>query len=229
MRKIALFALLASAAFADVYATFEAKGVKEASLTLSSSGIVERVFVDVGSRVKKGQSLLALNDREERAALEMAKSDYSFLSAQYARYQKSSEVFDKNTLEKLRAELERAKNSLAMNEERVAKMRLAAPFAGVIAEKNIEVGDMASPGARAAFRLISDETKLLLSFDSKYADSVKLGDSFCYAYDGKTSGKCAKITKIYPAVNQNSKKLNAEADGSGVKVGIFGDGQIKTK
>jgi len=229
MRKIALFALLASAAFADVYATFEAKGVKEASLTLSSSGIVERVFVDVGSRVKKGQSLLALNDKEERAALEMAKSDYSFLNAQYARYQKSSEVFDKNTLEKLRAELERAKNSLAMNEERVAKMRLAAPFAGVIAEKNIEVGDMASLGAKAAFRLISDETKLLLSFDSKYAASVKVGDSFCYAYDGKTSGKCTKITKIYPAVNQNNKKLNAEAEGSSVKVGTFGDGQIKTK
>lgn len=230
MKKIAVLLITAvSFVFADVYATFEAKGLKEASLNLSSSGVVEKIFVDVGSRVKKGQLLLSLNDKEERAALAMAKSDYSFLVAQYDRYQKSAEVFDKNTLERLKAELDRAKNSLAMNEERLSKMRLTAPFAGVIAEKNIEAGDMASPSARAAFRLITEETKLILSFDSKYAASVKVGDSFCYSFDGKPSGKCTKINKIYPAVNQGNKKLSAEADGNGVKAGIFGDGQIKTK
>jgi len=219
----------ASCSLADVYATFEAKGSKEASLSLSASGIVEKIYVDVGSGVKKGQPLLTLNDREERASLAMAKSDYSFLVSQYDRYQKSAEVFDKNTLEKLRAELDRAKNSLALNEERLSKMKLAAPFAGVISEKNIEVGDMAGAGGKPLLKLISYDTKLLLSFDSKYATSVKVGDEFCYAVDGKKSGKCTKITKIYPALNSENKKLNAEARGDGIKPGTFGDGQIKTK
>lgn len=230
MKKIVVLLITAvSFVFADVYATFEAKGLKEASLNLSSSGVVEKIFVDVGSRVKKGQLLLSLNDKEEKAALAMAKSDYSFLVAQYDRYQKSAEVFDKNTLEKLRAELDRAKNSLAMNEEKLSKMRLTAPFAGVISQKNIELGDMAINGAKPLFKLISFDTKLLLSFDSKYANSVKVGDEFCYAIDGKKSGKCAKISKIYPAVNEENKKLNAECIVEGVKPGTFGDGNIKTK
>lgn len=230
MKKIlSLLPILTSIVFADVYATFEAKGNKEASLNLSSSGIVDKVFVDVGSHVKKGQTLLTLNDREERASLAMAKSDYAFLASQYERYQKSSDVFDKNTLEKLRAELDRAKNSLALNEERVSKMRLTAPFAGVIAEKNIEAGDIASPAAKAPFRLITEDVKLILSFDSKYAVNVKAGDEFCYAVDGKSGAKCVKITKVYPAVNIDNKKLSAECQASGVKAGTFGDGTIKTK
>lgn len=229
IKKLLAFSILTGAAFADVYATFEAKGVREAALNLSASGIVERVNVDVGSNVKKGQTLLSLNDREERAALAAAQSDYTFLASQYERYQKSSEVFDKNTLDRLKAELDRAKNTLALNKERVSKMSLTAPFSGVIAEKNIEVGDMATPTPKGAFRLISNDVKLVLSFDSKYANSVKVGADFCYAVDGKNSGKCLKITKIYPALNSENKKLNAEAEGGGLKAGTFGDGQIKTK
>ncbi len=231
MKKNMLFGLMlcSSSLFADVYATFEAKAVKEASLNLTSSGTVEQIHVDVGSHVKKGQTLLSLKDGEERAAYMSAKSDYEFLSSQYTRYQKSAEVFDKNTLDKVRTETERAKNQMLMYGERLSKMRLTAPFAGVIAEKNIEVGDTVGLGNKPLFRLISNETKLVIQFDSKFADNVKVGDEFCYAFDGKPSGKCTKIKKIYPAVNQNNKKLTAEAEGNGVKAGIFGDGQIKTK
>lgn len=231
MKKNMLFGLIlySSSLFADVYATFEAKAVKEASLNLIYNGTVEKIYVDVGSRIKKGQTLLSLKDGEERAAYRAAKSDYEFLSSQYARYQKSSEVFDKNTLERVRAETERAKNQTAMYNERLSKMHLTAPFSGVIAEKNIEVGDTAGLGSKPLFRLISEDTKLVIQFDSKFADKVKAGDEFCYSIDGKPSGKCVKINKIYPAVNQNNKKLTAEAIANGVKAGIFGDGQIKTK
>jgi membrane fusion protein, multidrug efflux system len=231
MKKIILFglALCSSSLFADVYATFEAKAVKEASLNLTASGTVEKIYVDVGSKVKKGQTLLNLKDGEERASLAIAKSDYEFLSAQYARYQKSAEVFDKNTLDRVKAETQKAKNQAAMYEERLSKMRLTAPFEGVIAEKNIEIGDTAGLGSKPLFRLISNDTKLIIQFDSKFADKVNVGDEFCYSFDGKPSGKCVKINKIYPAVNQNNKKLTAEAMSNGVKSGIFGDGQIKTK
>ena len=72
IKKLLVFSALAGFSFADVYATFEAKGVKEAALNLSASGVVERINVDVGSNVKKGETLLGLNDREERAALAAA-------------------------------------------------------------------------------------------------------------------------------------------------------------
>lgn len=140
MQKIVTLIIgLCTVVFADIYATYEVKALKEASLNVITQGIVSTINVDVGSHVTKSQLLLTLNDKEEKAALEMAKSDYHFLVAQYQRYENSAEVFDKNTLEKLRSELDRAKSALLLNEEKVAKMNLTAPFSGIIAEKNIEV------------------------------------------------------------------------------------------
>ena len=45
--------------------------------------------------------------------------------------------------------------------------------------------------------------KLLLSFDSKYAENVKIGDKFCVNSNGEDNKKCVEIFKIYPTLNDN--------------------------
>ena len=231
MKKIySIVVSLYTFVYADIYATYEVKALKEASLNVVTQGIVSTLNVDVGSNVTKSQLLLELNDKEEKAALEMAKSDYYFLRAQYQRYENSAEVFDKNTLDKLRSELEKAKSTLLLNEEKVAKMKLIAPFSGVIAEKNIEVGDMTGTSGKALFKLVSHEKKLLLALDSRFAYDVHVGDSFCFKKDAKESQPvCVNITKIYPVIHPETKKLYAEANGADVIIGTFGDGMIQTK
>lgn len=218
---------LSCSLFADVYATFEARAMREAVLNMSVSGMVESVLVDVGSKVSKGQLLLTLNDKKEQALLKTATADYKFLSKQLERQQKSADIFDKNMLEKLNGELQKAKNTLNYQEERVSKMKLEAPFAGVIAEKNIEVGDISTINPKGIFRLISNDVKLILKFDSKYASIVKVGQSFCYNSVSKVEVGCVKITKIHSTLDTQTEKLTAETDGKDFKIGSFGDGQIK--
>ena len=67
----------------EIYATFDVKAEKSASLAFSSSGIVEQMHVDIGSKVKKDELLAELvNDDIEamvevsKVALKYAKSDY---------------------------------------------------------------------------------------------------------------------------------------------------------
>lgn len=229
-KSFIIIASLYTFVFADIYATYEVKAFKEASLNVVTQGIVSAINVDVGSNVTKSQLLLALNDKEEKAALEMAKSEYHFLLTQYQRYANSAEVFDKNTLDKLRSELEKAKSALLLSEEKVAKMKLTAPFSGVIAEKNIEIGDMTGTSGKALFKLVSHEKKLLLAFDSRFAYNVHVGDSFCFKKDAKESpSMCVNITKIYPVIHPETKKLYAEANGADAIIGTFGDGMIQTK
>ncbi|WP_333805162.1 efflux RND transporter periplasmic adaptor subunit [Sulfurospirillum sp.] len=231
MKKFLLISMVFyTALFADVYATYEIKAQKEASLNVVSQGIVATINANVGTKVEKGTVLLVLNDKEEKAALEMAKSEYQFLVAQYKRYENSSEVFDKNTLDKLRAELDKAKSSMLLSEEKVAKMKLVAPFAGIIAEKNIELGDMTGSSTKPLFKLVSHEKKLLLAFDSQFANQINVGNDFCFKKDATESQSvCTKISKVYPVINTETKKLYAEADGVDLKIGTFGDGTIKTK
>ena len=180
MKKIQIMIiLLTNILFADVYATYEVKALNEASLNVSTSGIVSKINTDVGNKVKKGEVLLSLNDSEEKANLEISKNEYKFLLTQYERYKKSAEVFDKNSLDKLESELKSAKDLITLNEAKLSKMKIIAPFSGVISEKNIEVGDMSSNTEKALLKLVSNEKKLLLAFDSKFAQDVKAGDIFC--------------------------------------------------
>ena len=226
MKKIQLIIiLLTNILFADVYATYEVKALNEASLNVSTSGIVSKINTDIGNQVKKGEVLLSLNDSEEKANLEISKNEYKFLLTQYERYKKSAEVFDKNSLDKLESELKSAKDLITLNEAKLSKMKIIAPFSGVISEKNIEVGDMSNNNEKALLKLVSNEKKLLLAFDSKFAQNVKTGDMFCLNSNKEDNKTCVEIYKIYPALN-NEKKLNAEAYGVNLKIGNFGDGLI---
>ena len=226
MKKIQLMIiLLTNILFADVYATYEVKALNEASLNVSTSGIVSKINTDIGNQVKKGEVLLSLNDSEEKANLEISKNEYKFLLTQYERYKKSAEVFDKNSLDKLESELKSAKDLITLNEAKLSKMKIIAPFSGVISEKNIEVGDMSNNNEKALLKLVSNEKKLLLAFDSKFAQDVKAGDIFCLNSNKEENKTCVEIYKIYPALN-NEKKLNAEAYGVNLKIGNFGDGLI---
>lgn len=220
-----LILFLANFLFADIYATYEVKALKEASLNVSTVGVVSKINTDIANQVNKGDILLVLNDLEEKANLEISKNDYKFLLTQYERYKKSAEVFDKNSLDKLESELKSAKDLITLNEAKLSKMKIIAPFSGVISEKNIEVGDMSSNSEKALLKLVSNEKKLLLAFDSKFAQDVKVGDKFCINSNKEENKTCVEIYKVYPTLN-NEKKLNAEAFGVDLKVGNFGDGSI---
>lgn len=220
-----LILFLANFLFADIYATYEVKAIKEASLNVSTVGVVSKINTYIGNKVNKGDILLILNDLEEKANLEISKNDYKFLLTQYERYKKSAEVFDKNSLDKLEAELKSAKDLISLNEAKLSKMKIIAPFSGVISEKNIEIGDMSNNSEKALLKLVSNEKKLLLAFDSKFAQDVKVGDKFCINSNKEENKTCVEIYKVYPTLN-NEKKLNAEAFGVDLKVGNFGDGSI---
>ena len=221
-----LILFLANFLFADIYATYEVKALKEASLNVSTVGVVSKINTDIANQVNKGDILLVLNDLEEKANKKKKKNEYKFLLTQYERYKKSAEVFDKNSLDKLESELKSAKDLITLNEAKLSKMKIIAPFSGVISEKNIEVGDMSNNTEKALLKLVSNEKKLLLAFDSKFAQDVKVGDEFCLNSKKDDYKNCVEIYKIYPTLNSD-KKLNAEAYGVDLKIGNFGDGLIK--
>ncbi|PHM16663.1 MAG: transporter [Sulfuricurvum sp. PD_MW2] len=243
MRTLILgISLVGAGLWGDIYATFDVQAYREAQLGMNASGIVQSIGAREGDRVKKGALLVSLEHSEEELSLKMAKADLdalekecSFLSDQYARYEKSAQVFDKNTLQKLKTELdaklsgrERARLAVSLYAQKLSKMSLYAPFAGSIAQKNIEVGDFVTTmGGSPLFKLVSDQSRLLIRFDSKYAHNVKSGDMFCFNIDGRSTGKCTRITKIYPTVDPKTRQMTAEADGMGLRSGTFGDGQIR--
>lgn len=216
----------------DVYAVFNVKAIKDANLAIDVSGVVEKIFVDVDSEVKKGAQLLILDNKDKAAQLESIKQQYLFAKAQWERYAKSADAVDKNTLDQQKSNFKKLEADYQYYQSMYNKSVLRAPFDGVIAEKKIEVGDGVGGTSTALFRLVSAEKKLVLQFDSKHLDKVKVGDSFEYSIDGtnsKGSKQSVTINKIYPTIDKSTRKATAEASApSSLKPGLFGDGFIKT-
>ncbi len=229
----------------EVYATFEVQALQRATLALSANGVVEKVFVEVGTQVKKGDKLLTLkakdlqeNVRATKANLESLKTKYAFIASQYQRYEQSKEVLDLNTFEKIKAEyrasffeLKRAEANYAFQKELLDNTILYAPFDGVITQKLIEVGEGVGAISSKLFVLESLHKKALITFDSKYFNLIKRGDELIYKIDNVLQDSKLVLNKVYPSIDEKNKKAVAEAliNNPQIPSGIFGDGMIVPK
>ncbi|SQB99639.1 membrane fusion protein of the HefABC efflux system HefB [Helicobacter fennelliae] len=214
----------------DVYAIFNIKAVQDSSLAIDSTGIIDKIFVDVDSVVKKGDQLLVIYNKDKEAQFQAIKEQYLFAKKQYERYNKSGDVVDKNTLDQYHSNYKKLEADYNYYQSLLDKTILRAPFNGVIAEKKVELGDGVNANNTTLFRLVSENKKIVLQFDSKYLSKVQVGDLYEFSIDGAGTKKTATITKIYPTIDESTRKVTAEAAVEGsLKPGLFGDGYIKTK
>ncbi len=245
MIKILLTTLiLNSIVFAqDIYATFNVEALKESKLTLSSSGIVKKIYVDVGDQVKKGDILLELDNEDiktsvllEKKNIELAALNLKYAKKAYERFTKIKDVIDEEKFDNAKAAYERsqialaqAKASLANREAVLDKTYLKAPFDGVISDKNIEIGSgVSSAKLETLFTLITPNEQILkIDVDEKYLNRISIGQIFSYNVDNSKNKINAKVSKIYPAINPNKRSITLEVPATNLKVGMFGHGYLK--
>lgn len=223
--------LMATAIYAgEVYATFQVKAEKSAELAFISTGVVEKVHIDVGSTVKKGEVLATLENSDLKAMLESAEVAEKYAQRDFERQQKVKKVINQAQFDQYAFKYENAKAQAAYQKALYDKTILKAPFDGVIFEKIVEEGDAVSGGLLRTILKIQSlhKRKLMLTFDQKYHAKVKVGDLFQYQLDGDKKRYEGKITKIYPALDTNNRKVVAEVEAKDLMVGLFGEGMIIT-
>ena len=225
---VVLLMLAGLANGAEIYATFVVNPLKDAHLAFIASGIVDKVNVDVGALVKKGEVLASLQNSDIKAMLDVAQTRYKYAKKDYERQLKIKNLIDEAKFDAVANRYESAKNQLAYQQALYEKTFLRAPFDGVIYAKEIEVGDAVSGMMlRTAFKIQSQtKRKLLLKFDQKERNAVHVGDLFRYRIDGDTHSYEGKISKIYPRANYKDRKITAEVVTQGFTPGLFGDGSI---
>jgi RND family efflux transporter MFP subunit len=232
MKKIIFGLMVCGAALLanDIYATFSVQASKSASLAFSGSGIVNKVNVDVGEMVHKGEVLATLQSDDIKAGLEAAQVALKYAKKSYDRMQSIKEVTDQTKLDGAAFKYESAKAQVAYKQALLDKTILRAPFDGVISMKNIEVGDTLS-GVRlmTVFKIQSVHArKLIVEFDQKYWKSVKPGLTFVYTVDGDPGQHKGKIVKVYPLADPKNRKIKAEVPATDIPAGLFGEGSIAT-
>jgi RND family efflux transporter MFP subunit len=229
----------------DIYATFDVEAERESELTLTSTGVIKTLYVDIGDVVQKGQLLLTLENDDLKLSMDLAKADlelaeinHRFAKQTYERYGKVKDVIDDDLFEqhqlnyeKSVAALTSSKANLAYRKAIYEKSLLHAPYDGVISKRHKNLGDGISGGMiEPIFTMISNsEVKLVLSFDEKYWQQVKPGAKVLYRVDGSDQNYEGTISKIYPTVNPKTRKMSAELYAKDLMPGLFGEATIKAE
>ncbi len=146
------------------------QAVNSADLSTRMMGYVDKVHVNVGDKVRKGQLLVSINNSDLQAkraqvnagitqatvGFNNAKKDYNRFKNLFADNSASQKEMDDITAnyEMAKAQLESAKQMKNEINAQFAYSNITAPFSGTVTSKNVETGNMANPGVP----LISIET-----------------------------------------------------------------------
>jgi RND family efflux transporter MFP subunit len=146
------------------------QATNSADLSTRMMGYVNKVYVNVGDKVRKGQLLVSINNSdlqakraqvnagitEATAAYTNAEKDYNRFKNLFSENSASQKEMDDMTanFEMAKARLESANQMKNEINAQFTYSNITAPFSGTITSKNVEPGNMANPGVP----LISLET-----------------------------------------------------------------------
>lgn len=196
---------------ATIGSSITATGTIEAVTTVEVgtqvSGIIDKIYVDYNSPVKRGQVIAELDKTNLVSELNSANSNLqgarSDLNYQQANYNRQRALFEKglisaNDFESARLALEQAQSVLSQRQEAVNKARtnlgyatITSPIDGIVLSKAVEEGQTvaSSFNTPTLFTIVKDMTDMRVIADVDEADigEVREGQRVTYTVDAYPS------------------------------------------
>ena len=224
----------------EIYASFDVFAINQSKLAFEVGGIVKEIKVSVSKQVKKGDILITLNNTSEQIGLKNAKNElglaqiaYNNAKSKMDKFKQVQNVIDKQSFEDIEAgfkqaelNLAKAKINIERFEDALEKKILRAPYDGIISAKYIDLAQGVAPVQQVVMEMFSyPDVKLVISFDEKFKDKVKVGQTYRYKINGEQ--KEAKIALVYPSIDIKTRKIFAEIYTTNLTPGLFGEGVIE--
>jgi len=178
-----------------------------ADLVPEASGIVQRILKDEGDPVERGDVLAVLDNVTLGTGAERAIAEVERLREQVAESKGLLErgAISVRELEDLQFQLEQAERQSREATKSYGSTRLAAPFDGVVAQRMVTVGELAT-SASPAFQVVDpDHLRVVTSVPERDLGRVAVGQParLVSAYDDDV-GTTGKVVRIAPVVDAAS-------------------------
>ncbi len=211
-----------------VEVTGQVAPIFQATLSSRIQGTIDKLLVREGSRVSKGQLLIQLDSRDLQADLARAHAEVENAKAHLDRMNQLyvQDAVSKQEMENATRAYRVAEASRRAVEAQLSYTMVRAPFEGVITEKKVEAGELASPGQP----LLKMEDPLHLRLEATVAEgdlkSVSRGDKIPVVIDalgGQTL--TSLVSQILPAGDPQTHTFMVKVDlpkAEGLRTGMFG-------
>jgi membrane fusion protein, multidrug efflux system len=178
-----------------------------ADLFPNTSGVVRSIHRDEGDVVSTGTLLAILENVSLDASSERADADLAQLQTQYAR---TSKLFDvgavsQSELDEIAHQLSTAQATAREAHYTQGQTRIVAPFPGVVAARDVRVGELASSAARAFQVVDLSNLRVVASLPERDLARVALGQpaKLISAYDDELWA-AGVVSRIAPVIDSTS-------------------------
>ena len=193
--------------------TAHVEAYRDVHLASASPGRIEKIHVDVGDIISKGQLLVTMDKtqlHQARVQLQSVETDYRRIDTLRRVGSISQQQYDQ-----IRTQYELAKSNVAFLEENTT---LQAPFSGVVSERYFEGGEMFSgapntPAGKAAILSLVQTSRLkaLVNVSERFFPYVSAGmpvELNLDVYPGEVFE--GRVHIVYPVIDTASRSFRVE-------------------
>jgi len=192
---------------AVVYVSTDNAQIEAHSVMLASkvSGFVVAVKAEEGSKVKKGDVLVEIDERDYLNTLKQVRSELTSLQARRSdiekNYHRIQELFSKGAVSQqqfdassagfadIKAKLDAVSAQVAQAELNLENTKIKAPTDGFVAKRSVEGGQLASPGVPLIGFVGAEERWVIANFKETEIDVIKIGAKVEIEVDAVNSKK----------------------------------------
>lgn len=198
----------------EVYGSVDVK--RNSMLVAESPGNVQVILVDEGQTVRKGQSIIELDDKMIRKNIAEVQTSYDLAKTLYEKQERLWKENIGSEVQYLEAKnrKEGLENSLATLNEQLSKTTIRAPFSGVVDDISIKVGEFAGAGVPVARLLDLSDFHIEADVPESYASQLKEGNEVEVIFPGSDTLQ-AEITTIGRYINPANRtfRILVEVEG----------------
>jgi membrane fusion protein (multidrug efflux system) len=144
--------------------------IQHIELRAQERGYLEKIYVDEGQRVKKGQLLFQIMPKLYEAEMQKAKAEADFAEIEYKNTERLSnnKVVSPSELAMAKAKLAKAKAELSLTKVHLQFTEIRAPFDGIIDRFHVRLGSLIEEGD--LITSLSDNSKMWVYYNVPEAE-----------------------------------------------------------
>lgn len=199
-------------------ATLDAVGsvapVQGVTLSAGMPGVVQRIAFQSGRRVSKGQLLVALDSRLERAQLASAaaRRDLAKVNLDRSRKLLDQQAIAQSDFDLLSAQYKQADAAVNEVQASIDRKTIRAPFSGIAGIRQVNVGEYVQAGDPIVPLQSSHAVFVDFSVPQQSMNALKVGAVVHASADsGAASMFTGRITAINPVVDDATRNVQVQA------------------
>jgi len=192
-----------------------------AIITSEVTALISEVLVDVGAAVKKGATLVRLDDDNARLSLAQARATLASLDAQIVqanhRLARAEELLTRDFVSDdeligrqtdvavLQANRQGQLVAVQIAELALKRTRIRAPFDATVVQRQAQVGNFAQPGSRLLTLVQADQREVDAELDPRYAADISKVSNLHYV--SMESEYPVRLLRLSDVIETDTRRL----------------------